>query len=59
MCMERTNNVIQYSATTLLGQQYVAFICDNCIPKVREHIESMTTASRISYLTSLGQRVMS
>lgn len=58
VCRKPTEALMQYEATTLVGQQFIAFICHNCIPLIRKQLEEMTAGKRISAVTALGQEIL-
>lgn len=54
-CRKTDKPLNQYSFFNLLGQQYVLFVCSDCIMTFSDEIKAMSAGDQVTYLTDLGQ----
>lgn len=54
-CMKTDKPLNNYSFHNLLGQEFVLFVCGDCIATFSKTLKAMTAGGQASYLTKLGQ----
>lgn len=54
-CTKTNKHLNQYSFYNLLGQQFVLFVCNDCIMGLSDRIKSLSAGEQVTYLTDLGQ----
>lgn len=54
-CLKTDKPLNQYSFYNLLGQQFILFVCSDCIMGLSDMLNKIPLGEQASYLTHLGQ----
>lgn len=57
-CRKTDKPLSQYSFYNVLGQQFLLFLCSDCVIPFSDELKAMSVGEQTSYLTHLGQIIM-
>lgn len=54
-CRKTDKPLNQYSFYNILGQQFILFLCNDCVIPFTDDLKAMPVGEQSTFLTSLGQ----